>query len=104
MKKPKPTTWQGILEEVIDSEIMPLIRMMVVGKFTQIFEVVKEHQSSRTVPITGVHLWTEGDDIAVSVESNGNWTRIIREHCPTDHAISHICEVGGIKSAVEVED
>jgi hypothetical protein len=53
----------------------------------------------RTIEVSAVHLRKEGDKVIVAVEVYGKWQDIIVEL--SSAPFSHICESGGILSAVE---
>jgi hypothetical protein len=51
--------------------------------------------SQEPVAVTGVHLKRIGDHAVVSVEIDGKWVDIIKEH--VNGPFSHFCEPSGIR-------
>jgi hypothetical protein len=51
------------------------------------------------VSVQGIHLFSTGEHVVVSLEIEGRWIEIIREF--RDGAFSHIVEPNGIRRATE---
>jgi hypothetical protein len=66
----------------------------------KIAEAVLNAADEGTVPISAAWLRTEGDDMVVLLEIDGQWIEVIRSYYQ-DTLISHIVEDGGITSAIE---
>jgi hypothetical protein len=57
------------------------------------------HDPREPVPITGLHLYRDGDYAVVAIEYGGRWVVVIRERC--DGIFSHIVEPSGMRAAAD---